>query len=223
MTCFLARGVAAMSLFALALPGVALADCPASAQAITGPGLLHYPSINDCPTAINAAETVSQSYHYQKACSDTFGTPIGSFPYNDWHSVENVWCNEAINQPGFSTGTVVEVTVCCTHGPDLADLLDDMVTLLQGPCSVPGAAALINHLNDVIALAVDSHDDYQLGNISLGQHLIDLTDALGDLAQFDNLLQVKINIGQMTAPCSTDLQAMSAQVNTMINADILSH
>jgi hypothetical protein len=202
---------------ALAAPAAAEASCPTSDQATTG--WLHYPGLATCGAATNAAETVSQSYHYQKACSDTFGTPLGSYPFDDWSSVENVDCQlTSAAGPGwqYSPGTIVQVTVCCVDGPTLDDLLNDMIDSLLGPCNVPGANGMINKLFDIMDDAVYATDLYNAGSLSLADYTTALNDALTTLAAFDNQLAAKIANGQMGQPCGDDLQAQSASVQQMI-------
>lgn len=201
----------------LGMPATADASCPTADQATTG--WLHYPALATCTDAIDAAETVSQSYHYQKACSDAFGTPLGSYPFDDWSTVENVSCQlTSAAGPGwqYSPGTIVQVTVCCVDGPSLQDILDDMINSLLGPCNVPGANGMINKLYDIMDDAVYATDLYNAGSLSLADYVDALNDALMTLAAFDNQLAAKIANGQMGQPCGGDLQAQSAQVQQMI-------
>ena len=166
---------------------------------------------------------MSQSYHYQKACSDTFGTPLGSYPFDDWSSVENVDCQlTSAAGPGwqYSPGTIVQVTVCCVDGPTLDDLLNDMINTLDvpfmAPCYVPGHDGMINKLFNVMDDAVYATDLYNAGSLSLADYTTALNHALTTLAAFDNQLAAKIANGMMGQPCGDDLQAQSASVQQMI-------
>ena len=101
-------------------------------------------------------------------------------------------------------------------GPTLADILDDMINSLLGPCNVPGANGMINKLFDIMDDAVYATDLYNAGTLSLADYTAALNDALTTLAAFDNQLAAKIANGQMGQPCGDDLQAQSAQVQQII-------
>ena len=87
-------------------------SCPTSQQATASN--LHYPSWTgyDCPLATDHAESQLTSYHYRKACQNTLNLP--SLP-SQVYEAEVIDCLNANINPttGWSSGVVVNVTVCC--------------------------------------------------------------------------------------------------------------